>query len=400
MPGAENTSRAPVGVRGHSYQPVHLQDHTKMDLIDRLKELSSRKSKQIEHLQTEEATKNALVMPFIQALGYNVFDPTQVVPEFTADMGTKKGEKVDYAIMQEGKPIVLLECKSAQSDLDKEHASQLYRYFSVTDARIGVLTNGIIYKFFSDLEEPNKMDSRPFLEFNLLDVDEQVVEELKKFAKESFDIENILSTASDLKFTKGIKRVLRDQWMNPSEDFVRLLTTRVYSGRITQAVREQFAQITKRAFQEFVNDRIDERLKSALERETAVAGSEGTGAPDEPPGPNGPDTKKKIVTTEEEIEGFYVVKAIVREVIDVKRVFMRDTISHCGILLDDTNRKPICRLWFNSPQEKVLGIFDENKQETKHPIVDVNEIYKFADELKKTVLHYDSSASAQGEKGP
>jgi hypothetical protein len=236
-----------------------------MDLIDRLKELSARKSKQISHLETEEATKTALVMPFINVLGYNVFDPTEVVPEFTADVGTKKGEKVDYAVLSDGKPIILFECKSARTDLDKEHASQLYRYFSVTEARLGILTNGVIYKFFSDLEEPNKMDSRPFLEFDLFDVNERVVEELKKFAKESFDIENILSTASDLKYTKGIKRILAEQWMNPSEDFVRLLATRVYSGRMTQTVKDQFTEIAKRAFQEFVNDRINERLKSALE---------------------------------------------------------------------------------------------------------------------------------------
>ena len=367
-----------------------------MDLIDRLKELSARKSKQIDHLQTEEATKTALVMPLIQALGYNVFNPTEVVPEFTADVGTKKGEKVDYAILYEGKPIILFECKSAEADLDKEHASQLYRYFSVTEARVGVLTNGITYKFFSDLEEPNKMDSRPFLEFNLLDVDERVVEELKKFAKESFDIENILSTASDLKYTKGIKRVLGEQWMNPSEDFVRLLATRVYSGRMTQTVKDQFTQIAKRAFQEFVNDRINERLKSALEGSAAEDTRKDGG--EEAEAEVSEEAKSRIVTTEEEIEGFYIVKAIVSEVIDAKRVFMRDTIRYCGILLDDTNRKPICRLWFNSLEDKQLGVFDGDKQETKHPIKNVNDLYKFAEQLKERVLFYDSGAPISGPK--
>jgi len=109
--------------------------------------------------------------------------------------------------------------------------------------------------------------------------------------------------------------------------------------------------------------------------------------------------KGKIVTTEEEIEGFYIVKAIVREVVDAKRVFMRDTIRYCGILLDDTNRKPICRLWFNSPENKYLGIFDENKQEAKHGIADVNDIYKFADELKKRAQAYDSPTRSSGMAG-
>ncbi len=138
-----------------------------MDLIDRLRDLASRLEKIVAQLQTEEATKNALVMPFINALGYNVFDPLEVVPEFTADVGTKKGEKVDYAIMQDGKPIILMEVKAANCNLDNAHCSQLYRYFSVTDARFSVLTNGIHYRFFSDLESPNKMDARPFLEVDM-----------------------------------------------------------------------------------------------------------------------------------------------------------------------------------------------------------------------------------------
>jgi predicted type IV restriction endonuclease len=122
-----------------------------MDFIDRIRELASRAPKQLPHIQTEEATKNALVMPFIGALGYNVFDPTEVTPELTADVGIKKGEKVDYAILQDGQPIMLFECKWHGAELKDGHASQLYRYFSVTHARFGVLTNGIIYRFFTDL---------------------------------------------------------------------------------------------------------------------------------------------------------------------------------------------------------------------------------------------------------
>ena len=136
-----------------------------MDFIDKIREFASRIPNQLGHIQTEEATKNALVLPFITALGYNVFDPTEVVPEFTADIGTKKGEKVDYAVLKDGKPILLFECKWCGTDLEREHASQLYRYFSVTDGRFGVLTNGIIYRFYSDLEKENKMDEKPFFEF-------------------------------------------------------------------------------------------------------------------------------------------------------------------------------------------------------------------------------------------
>ena len=366
-----------------------------MDLIDRLRELSARIPKQLAHLQTEEATKNALTMPFINALGYNVFDPTEVVPEFTADVGTKKGEKVDYALMRDGKPIILFECKAAGTNLDKEPASQLYRYFSVTEARFGVLTDGIIYRFFSDLEDRNKMDSRPFLEFSMVDLSEQVVEEIKKFAKQGFDLENILSTAEDLKYTKGIKRVLAEEWINPTEEFVRLLACRVYSGRMTQAAREQFTQITRKAFHEFVSDRVSERLKSALERETAVESPEGAEAGDDGAEPSETASAADgIVTTEDEWEAYYAIKAIVHEVVDVKRVFMRDRKHYCAILLDDSNRKPICRLWFNTAQ-KYLGLLDEKKEESRHPIQDVNDLYKFADQLKRTALQYDQPSSGE-----
>ena len=217
-----------------------------MDLIDRLRDLSNRLEKMVEQLQTEEATKNALIMPFINALGYNVFDPSEVIPEFTADVGTKKGEKVDYAIMRDGKPIILFECKAASCNLGDTHSSQLYRYFSVTDARFGVLTNGVQYRFYSDLESPNKMDSRPFLELDMRSLSDAGVAELKKFTKETFDLDNILSTASELKYTKGMKAVLFEEWNEPSDELVRLLAGRVYSGRMTQGVREQFGERSRK----------------------------------------------------------------------------------------------------------------------------------------------------------
>lgn len=368
-----------------------------MDLIDELKALSSKVSKQISIIQTEEATKNAFVMPFISALGYNVFDPTEVTPELTADVGTKKGEKVDYALLEDGKPIMLFECKWCGTDLDKKHKSQLYRYFSVTEARFGVLTNGIIYRFYTDLEEPNKMDARPFLEFNLLDIKESTVEDLKRFSKSVFSLDATLTAATELKYTREIKRLFAEQIANPSENFVRLFASQVYSGKLTQIVKQQFTDLTKKALNQFINDRINERLKSAL-----ATGDEDT-SPSLPPAVQPPkenqktkdkvkskeeakkDRESRIVTTEDEIEGHRIVREILREVIAPERVVMRDTISYCGILFDDNNRKPICRLHFNNPKRKYLGLFDENKTEEKVPIGDLNEIYQYADRLKATI---------------
>ena len=223
-----------------------------MDLIDKIQELAAKVPKQIGHITTEEATKSALVMPFINALGYNVFDPTEVVPEFTADVGIKRGEKVDYAILNDGKPIMLFECKWSGADLDEVHSSQLFRYFSVTEARIGVLTNGVIYRFYSDLEQVNKMDTKPFLEIDMLNVEDSLISELKKLTKSSFDIDAVISSASDLKYTREIKKVLNEQLIEPEDDFVRYLASQVYSGKLTQTVRAQFQEIVKRAFSQFM----------------------------------------------------------------------------------------------------------------------------------------------------
>jgi len=162
-------------------------------------------------------------MPFIQALGYDVFNPLEVVPELTADVGTKKGEKVDYAIMRDGKPSIIFECKKAGEELSINHASQLFRYFHVTESKFAVLTNGVCYKFFTDLDEPNKMDEKPFLEFDLLDFTDHDIVELKKFNKNIFDVNVITGTAEDLKYTRSIKNLLLTWMNNPSDELIKLV---------------------------------------------------------------------------------------------------------------------------------------------------------------------------------
>lgn len=365
-----------------------------MDFSEQIMALSSQISKQLKHIETEEATKNAFIMPFINALGYNVFDPTVVVPEYTADIGIKKGEKVDYAIMKNGNPIMLFECKSAKADLEKEHSSQLFRYFSVTPVKVGVLTNGLVYKFYSDLENKNKMDERPFLELNMLDIKETNVNELKRFRKESFEVNQIVSDASELKYTKEIKRVLEEQFSAPSIDFVRFFTNHVYSGRMTKSVGEKFKDITHRAFKQFINEKINDRLKSALEQE-APSEKEEEGDKSEIGGSLEKRKDDGIVTTEEEIEAFYVVRAILHEVVEPERVVLRDFKNFCNVVLDDTIRQPICRFYFDTKQ-KHIAFFGENKSEEKVPIEKLSEIYKYADRIKTTVGYYDKSIFSDG----
>jgi len=363
-----------------------------VDFIDELRALAARIPKQLEHLQTEEATKHALVLPFIRALGYDIFDPTEVNPEYIADVGIKKGEKVDYVILLEGKPILLFECKAHNVDLDKQHPTQLYRYFSVLEARFAVLTNGISYRFFTDLEEPNKLDSKPFLEFNMLSISDSSVEDLKRFTKSFFDLDQNLNSAMELKYTREIKRIMNEQMASPSDEFVRFFGSQIYTGRMTNQVRQQFADLTKRALQQFVSERISDRLKSALAEENGTAISPPQKPPAGPPVESAAtaqsDRDDRVVTTTEETEAFYIVKAILREAVDVKRIAARDTIGHFGVLLDDSNRKPICRFRFNGSQ-KYLGLINSKKEEERTLIQDLNEIYQYADRLRETVGYYD-----------
>ncbi len=260
----------------------------------------------------------ALIMPFISALGYNVFDPSEVVPEFTADVGIKKGERVDYAIISEGRPIMLIEAKWSGEELDVNKEGQLLRYFNATPAKIGILTNGHEYRFYTDLDQDNIMDMMPFLQFSICDISEQIVRELKRFTKSAFKIEEIASTASELKYTGSMKSYLMEQLQEPSEDFVEHMARKVFTGKLTQNAREKFRLITKKAFTQFISDRVSDRLASALSEEKAAntPSEQQTETPADTPA----EPKSKIVTTQDEIDGYNAVKAILRTKSDVKRI--------------------------------------------------------------------------------
>lgn len=357
-----------------------------MEFAEKLNSLSTKIRQQGGAIQTEEATKTAFVMPFIHSvLGYDVFDPTEVIPEYVCDVGTKKGEKIDYAILKGGDIQILIECKKIGESLSLNHASQLFRYFHVTNARIAILTNGRIYKFFTDLDAPNKMDEKPFLELDLLDIDEHVVPELLKLTKTAFDVESIVNAAGELKYVSQIKKLLTGLLISPDDDFIKFVASRVYEGAVTQKVRELFAELTQKASAQFLNDQANDRLKSAISgvQPAAALAIGPTPATNE----SEQEAAEKIVTTEEEIEGFMIVRAIVRQTVDVKRVAIRDNQSYCGVLLDDNNRKPICRLHFNRSQ-KYLGVFDQDKNEVRIPINSVDDIYSHSDKLIETARAY------------
>jgi hypothetical protein len=351
-----------------------------MDLKDQIKVIADR-TKHKDQIQTEEATKNAFVMPFLQSLGYDVFNPLEVVPEFIADLGIKKGEKIDYAIFKDGNPTILIECKHWAQNLNI-HDGQLLRYFHVSKAKFGILTNGIVYRFYSDLVSPNKMDEKPFLEFNITDVRDNQIEELKKFHKANFDAESIVNTASELKFMNELKHLLHQELTNPTPDFVKHFAKQVYPSVVTAKVLEQFKKKKKKSIQQHISDLITERLKTALSKE------------DEKNADNSISIEQnledisKINTTDEELEAFMIVKTILRQKIPATRITYRDAQSYFAVFLDDNNRKAVCRLYLNGGR-KFIGTFDDNKKETKNEIEILDDIFNHSEILLKTIETYE-----------
>ncbi len=412
-----------------------------MDFVDKIKQYSKRIEMIKDSLATEEATKTSLIMPFFNLLDYDVFNPMEFIPEYTADIGTKKGEKVDYAIMKDGKPVILIEAKGVNDDLTKhdaqlfryftsteakfavltngivykfftdleepnkmdegvnddltKHDAQLFRYFTSTEAKFAVLTNGIVYKFFTDLEEPNKMDEKPFLEVNLLDINDNKVTELKKFTKDNFDIDTIFNTASELKYTNLIKVQLNSQLNNPSDEFVRFIISDFYSGVKTSNVVEKFRPIVKKSMQQFVNDFMNDKIKSILsnneeeqekeEQEKEEVIELTVDAVKEIAIEENIDSK--VVTTEEEIEGFNIIRSILSEVVSADEISYKDVERYCGILYQNNTRKWICRLYFNS-SKKSITIADENKKEVRYYIDYISDIYKYKNELLNAIERY------------
>jgi predicted type IV restriction endonuclease len=349
-----------------------------MELNTQLKSLADKINQLKDKIETEESTKHAFVLPFINILGYDTFNPTEVVPEFTADIGLKKGEKVDYAIIQDDVPILIIECKNWKENLSV-HGSQLFRYFHVTKTRFALLTNGIHYQFFTDLDEKNKMDQKPFLEFDVTMLKDNVMIEIAKFHKSSFDVNNIVNNASALKYTIEIKKLINEELLSPSNEFVKLFANKVYTGRLTEKVMEEFKDLVNKGFSQFINEKINDRLNAALNKETQKQQAEQIEIPEE---------DNRLFTSEEEMEAYRIVIAILRRKLPINRIVYRDTQSYFGILLDDNNRKPLCRLHLNG-NKKHIGLFNDKKNENRQFIQTIDDIYLFEKELLETVGLYE-----------
>lgn len=353
-----------------------------MEFSQKVKDLASRSRHASKHALTEEATKTAVVLPFIQSMGFDVFNLEEVTPEYIADVGIKKGEKIDFAIKLDGKIAVLIEVKPISMQLGNAQYSQLYRYFGVASARLAILTNGREVWFFSGIDEKNKMDKRPFFTFDLQNYDEHQVLELARFQKNTFAIESILEAASNLKFVKSAASYLKKQLLSPEDEFVRFVGRQIYEGTLTKTVIEQLRPAIQSSVDEVIRNRLQDKLNVTFGQEPIQAEA----APDktileEPLAPS-------VETTPDETFAFLIVKAIASKYISVERVTLRDSKSYCSIFVDDNNRKPVCRLYFNGKTTRSVGFFDANKVEEKIMISAVSDLYAHSKLIEQAIQLY------------
>ena len=360
-----------------------------MTFEDELKEFTKTIPGKIEHIDSEETTKIALITPFLRLMGYDTTNPAEVKAEYTADVGTKQGEKVDFAILEEGEPIVFIECKSAVNELNTDNISQLYRYFSITDIQIGILTNGVEYKFFTTGDDNNRMDEKPFLDINLLSLNKKDIKELEKFKKVNFDVDEVVSRADNLKYRNLIKKTLLSEFESPSDEFIKAVAKQVYDGILTQNVKEKFGTIISVAVNEIINEKVNKTLSDAVasnetqqEDNNAVEAEESI-------------NEEGIITTDSEKEAYFIVRSIASEILDVNRVAMRDRKHYCNILFDDNQRFPIVRLHFNNPDHLRVEFYDEitltsngGKKGEKVDIEDVSDLYTHKERVLNVLNQY------------
>ena len=349
-------------------------------LSEQLKNLGKRVLTLKENINTEEATKTSLILPFFQILGYDIFNPLEFVPEFTADVGIKKGEKVDYAIKLSDAPVILIEAKSISEKLTK-HDSQLFRYFGTTTSKFGILTNGQEYKFYTDLDEPNKMDTTPFLTIDITKIKDIQIAEIAKFHKDNFDVDKITSSASELKYLNSLKNHLAKQLTEPSESFVKYIVGEIYEGTKTKNTLEKFESIVKKGFSQFISERVNEKLSAALNSNVDTKLSSDTEEVKE----EIQNKDSEIITTSEELEAYTTTKIVLKDVVDPSRIFYRDNRSYFNIFLDDNIRKWIMRIY------TVNNKFKLQFNDTEHTTVEIStplDIIQYSDNLSATVKKF------------
>jgi hypothetical protein len=336
-----------------------------MALLENIRRLSEQVRRRQPHIRGEESTKTSLILPFLEALGYDFHDPTEVLPEYVADFAKKRSggppEKVDYAIHLNGVPVMFLECKAVDAD-PSFHSGQLGRYFNATTSvKVAVVTNGVRYLFFTDLEEPNIRGGKPFFEFDVLAFTEREVETLEAFSKTFFDAGLVRQRAEDIIYTGTVTNYVRELLRNPSEPFTRWLLGEIHitTGRLTAQRVEKFMPIVKKAIQTTLLDMATRSIKQETD-EPAHVPPLAAPSPASAPSPVQPavepahEPAKGIVTTAEELEAYEIIRRICADSTALVKAPVQylDAVNYFGLNIGN-RKKWFMRLFFDGRRKAV-----------------------------------------------
>jgi len=361
---------------------------------ENIQKLSFQIAERKNHITNEEMTKHALIIPFLQVLGFDVFNPLEIKSEYNADFGKKKGEKVDYAIFKDDKPIIFIEAKSVNENING-HDAQLSRYFNTApEVKLAILTNGIQYKFFTDLNFDNIMDENPFIQLDITNLSDSDIEVLSKFKKESFEKDELLKYAEELVYTSNLNDKLNELFKNPSDDFIRYLIKDFSDTRVTVNVVDRFRPIVKKAISNAILDIVSQGL---YQQNTNL---ENTKVDDESNELVVENTKKikikqEIVTTKEELSSFNFIRAILSaEGKDISTLNYKDTINYFNIT-NNTN----WFLRFNFENEKKKYVITKIPYETVKSLIYNYDAEKISKCKEGSKIYIDSIDDLKGLEG-
>jgi hypothetical protein len=275
-----------------------------------------------EKCTNEAQTRMCLIEPLIEILGYSRFD--DMLSEINAGWG-QKNEKADLGLIIKGKkPEVIVECKKYGKKLTDKEAGQLNGYFGNTEgSKIGILTNGTEWRFYTHYEEKNKLHFNPFLTIDFTEIDDTKIELFAQFHKNNIDLKQIVEEAQDVFFLEGFTDALTEEFLNPSDDFIKALFARMAGKRLTDSVKDKLRGLIN-------SNSIQQSLPRLMEEE-AKSGN-------------------VVITTGEELKIYHAVKTILINAIkkvDYSRISYRDQKNSFNILVDDNQRKLIAKITSN-----------------------------------------------------
>ena len=325
----------------------------------------------------EETTKTALILPFFTLLGYDTTDPAEVMAESVSAPGGNKDQRVDYCLYSGGKAIIIVEAKPYKANLEK-YSTQLANYYTCSDAKIAIITDGVKYRFYTDSVKQNIMDMVPFFDIDLTCLTQQQIDQLAGFQKEGFDAESITSFSAFYDF-------FAEQLKHPSDDLVRLFLTgcHVNTPKQTATLCDKYRPLVQKAMEACLN-RIMKKSNAIAIKQFQDDGNS-TAVPTAPP-----KQASSIVTTQEELDAFAIAQEMLSEIVPASDIGYKDRQRYMGVFYQNNISKWICRFEFKN-KTKVLILprqTDPALEDRSRKLNAIEEIRQYRDDLIAVLQSY------------